>query len=243
MCCRGGGGSSGGSGSSSGGRRVVGDGADELVPAAAHRPDVALRFAVVAECPPGRLDPAGQRRLADEPSAPHRVEQLFLGDAALAVADELGQDVEHLRLDADHLVTVAQFVALGVEHETVEAPHAGLALSPAVGRLGRPHQSVAQFAQLCGLSAFVDRRGDVLGGASDLVDPVGQLRCLLGGQHHRIRRQRGALHLGALLVGALPAGLPAVLATPPESRVVDLTTAPSAGLRSGAPSGHGLHGT
>ena len=66
-------------------------------------------------------------RLADEPSAPDRVEQLFFGDAPLAVADELRQDVEHLRLDTNHLVTVAQFVALGVEDESVEAPHAGLA--------------------------------------------------------------------------------------------------------------------
>ena len=127
MCCRGGGGSSGGSGSVGRRRCVVGDGADELVSAAAHRPDEALRFAVVAERPPGRLDPAGQRRLTDEPPAPDRVEQLFFGDAPLVVADELGQDVEHLRLDADHLVTVAQFVALGVEDETVEAPHAGVA--------------------------------------------------------------------------------------------------------------------
>ena len=83
------------------GRRVGGDGADELVSAAAHRPDVALRLAVVAERAAGRLDPAGQRRLADESPAPHRVEQLLLGDEPVVVADQLGQDVEHLRFDAD----------------------------------------------------------------------------------------------------------------------------------------------
>ena len=243
MCCRGGGGSSGGSGSSRRLRCVVCHGADELVPATAHRPDEALRFAVVAECPPGRLDPAGQGRLADEPSTPYRVEQLFLGDAALAVADQLGQDVEHLRLDADHLVTVAQFVALGVEDESVEAPQAGGPLSPAVGRLGRAHQSVAQFSQLCGSGAFVDRRRHVLCGAPHLVDAVGQLRlpprrsappnpgtarCPSPG---RAARRRAAGRTACSTVGAA------------QPCVVDVTTTPSAGLRSGAPSGDGLHGT
>ena len=86
--------------------------------------------------------------------APYRVEQLFLGDAALVVAYQLGQDVEHLRFDTNHLVTVTQFVALGVEDESIEAPQAGGPLSPAVGRLGRPHQSVAQFAKLRVLGAL-----------------------------------------------------------------------------------------
>jgi hypothetical protein len=225
------------------GGRVVDDRADELVPAAADRSDVALRFAVVAQRPAGRLDAAGQCRLADEPSAPHRVEQFFLGDAALMVAHELGQDVEHLRLDAHHIVAVPQFVALGVEHKMVEAPQAGGPLSPAVGRPGRPHQSVAQFAQLRGLSSFFDRGRHVLRGASDLIDAIGQLGGLVGRQHHRIRRHRCALDLGALLVGTLAAGLSAVLTAPAKARVGDFTTTPPARLRASAGSGHGLHGS
>ena len=37
-------------------------------------------------------------------------------------------------------------------------PGPARASAPAVGRLGRFDQSVAQFSQLCGLSAFVDQR-------------------------------------------------------------------------------------
>jgi hypothetical protein len=209
-------------------RCVVEHRGDELVPATAHRPDEALRFAVVAQRPSSRLDPARQRRLADESAAPHRVEQLLFGDAAFAVDDQLRQDVEHLRLDADDLVTVTQFVALRVKHETVEAPHGGSRLSPAVGRPGGAHQSVTQFTQFRRVRAFFDRGGDVLCSASHLIDTVGQLGGLFGGQHHRIRGQRGAPDLRPLLVGALPTRLPAVLTAPAETRVGHFATTPPA---------------
>jgi hypothetical protein len=73
--------------------------ADELVaapPDGAHQP---LRLAVVAERLAQRLDPAGQRRLAHEAVPPHRVEDLLLGDHAIALPHEEHEDVEHLRLD------------------------------------------------------------------------------------------------------------------------------------------------
>ena len=105
--------------------RVGDDGADELVAAAADGADVALGFPVVAQRPASRLDPACQRRLADEAPTPHGVEQLLLCDETVAIADELGQDVEHLRLDVDIVTVTAQFVALGVKDETVEPPHVG----------------------------------------------------------------------------------------------------------------------
>src|SRR6185503_15650537 len=62
------------------------DGPDELVTAPADRSDVALRFAVVAERAPGRLDATGQCRLTDEASAPHGVEQFLLGHEPVMVA-------------------------------------------------------------------------------------------------------------------------------------------------------------
>jgi hypothetical protein len=43
----------------------------------------------------------------------------------VGVADQLREHVEHLRLDPDHVVAGAQLVALRVEDEVVEAPHAG----------------------------------------------------------------------------------------------------------------------
>jgi hypothetical protein len=40
------------------------------------------------------------------------------------IANELRQHIEHLRLDADHVVAEPQFKALGVQHEPFETPHA-----------------------------------------------------------------------------------------------------------------------
>jgi len=53
-------------------------------------------------------DPTRQRRLADEPITPHVVEQLLLRDNPIAALDEVGQHVEHLRLD---------------RHDSAIAPH------------------------------------------------------------------------------------------------------------------------
>ncbi len=153
------------------GDTIGGDGPDESVAAAANGSDVALRLSVVTQCPARRFDPARQRRLTDKPAAPHRIEELFFGDDALVVADQVDHHVEHLRLDADDAVAATQFVASGVQHEVVESPdtrHSGCrrpglrrhwlivavktlvdpASAPPVGGLGGPHQRVAQFAQL-----------------------------------------------------------------------------------------------
>jgi hypothetical protein len=104
------------------GGRIDDDGADELVTATAHGTDIALKLAVVTERAAGRLDAAGQRRLTDEATTPDGVEQLLLGHEAVVVADQLRHDVEHLRLDADHVTAATQFVAGRVEHEVVETP-------------------------------------------------------------------------------------------------------------------------
>ena len=78
--------------------------------------------------------------------------------------------------------------------ERVSAPRCsprkrGRRLPPAVGRLRRPHQGIAQVAQFGLLCSFFDGRCEVLGGASDLVDAVRQLGGLFGGEDDGIRRQ------------------------------------------------------
>ena len=60
-----------------------------------------LAFEAVAEGLTGRLDPAGEGRLAHEAVAPHVVEQLFFGDHPIAVDEEIREDVEHLWFDGD----------------------------------------------------------------------------------------------------------------------------------------------
>ena len=62
-------------------------------------------------------------------------------------------------------------------------------VAPPVGGLGRLHQRFAQFAQFGSTRALVERGGDVLGGASHLIDAIGQVGRIVGRQHHRIGRQ------------------------------------------------------
>jgi hypothetical protein len=47
------------------------------------------------------LDPAGHRHLTDETAAPDLVHRRLLGHHALAVAHQVGEDVEGLRLHRD----------------------------------------------------------------------------------------------------------------------------------------------
>ena len=100
--------------------RVGGDVGDELVAAAEHRADHLLPCAVVADGAAGRLDPAGQRRLADEAVAPHVVEQLRLGHDPVTVGDEIGEDVEHLPLDVYRLPGPFEPEAFQIEGEGSE---------------------------------------------------------------------------------------------------------------------------
>ena len=106
--------------------------------------------------------------------------------------------------------------------------------APPVGGLGGSHQHSAQFTQFGSTRAFVQRGGDILRGASHLVDAVGQVSSLIGRQHHRVGRQGCAFHTvdrGPLLVGALPTRLPAVLAATAQAAVGDVSTTPAARLR------------
>jgi hypothetical protein len=58
-----------------------------------------LSVAIVADRPARVLDPAGERRLADEAITPDLVEQLLLGHHPVAMRHEKNEDVEYLGLD------------------------------------------------------------------------------------------------------------------------------------------------
>jgi hypothetical protein len=72
-----------------------------------------------------RLHDAGvQRRLADELLGPQGIEKLLPGDGAVAMGDEVAQDVEHLRAELDQCARAAQFPAARVERiVTKQMPH------------------------------------------------------------------------------------------------------------------------
>ncbi len=94
----------------------VGDVPDEAETLAGHGADQPLRLAAVAHRLARGVDPAGQGRFRDDPPAPNRVQQIVLGDNAVAVADQVHQQVEHLRLQRDRFAAPPQFAARHVEH-------------------------------------------------------------------------------------------------------------------------------
>ena len=66
-----------------------------------------------------------------------RLEQLGLGHHPITVLDQVGEHVEHLRLDVHELVPSAQLVAGGVEHRVPEAvPHGPILSLDALSRAG-----------------------------------------------------------------------------------------------------------
>jgi hypothetical protein len=60
--------------------------------------DQPLLFAAVADYAASSINPAGKRRLRNDPSAPDRGQEIVLADDPVPVADQKYQKVEHLRL-------------------------------------------------------------------------------------------------------------------------------------------------
>jgi hypothetical protein len=102
---------------------------DEPVAAAVHRTDEPLRLPVIADRLTGLLDPAGDRRLADEAAAPDAVHQLFLGHHPVAVVHQERQHLEDLRLDPDPLTGAPQLDPREVELQILEGDNHSLTLA------------------------------------------------------------------------------------------------------------------
>ena len=112
--------------------------------------------------------------------------------------------------------------------------------APTVGGPRGADQHIAELAQFGRSRSLVERCGDVLGRASDLVDAVREVGRIVSGQHHRVSRHRGRLapvDRRPLLVGPLPAGLAAILTAPAQPDVGHVSTTPAARLRAGT-AGH-----
>ena len=94
--------------------------------------------AAVADRPSRRVDPARQRRVRHDPSAPDRSDQVVLADDAVVVLHQVDQQVEHLRFDLDRLLAAAQFAAASVENvigETKQHGEPQSAISPFVNHI------------------------------------------------------------------------------------------------------------
>jgi hypothetical protein len=71
---------------------------DELVAVTVHGPHHGLASTVIPDGLTDLLDPAGDRRLADEPAAPDLIHQLLFRHHAVMVLDEVDEHAECLRL-------------------------------------------------------------------------------------------------------------------------------------------------
>jgi len=62
-----------------------------------------------------REDAAGQRRLRDDAALPHRRQQVIPADHALAMANQVLEQIEDLRFDDNRRVAAPQFAARRIE--------------------------------------------------------------------------------------------------------------------------------
>ena len=99
------------------------DVADEAEAALVQRADQRLLVAVVADRAPRRADARIQRRVGDQPSLPHRVEQLVLADDPVAMPHQIGEHVEHLRLDRHGRAGVPQLLPHQIDLVRAEAEY------------------------------------------------------------------------------------------------------------------------
>ena len=90
--------------------------ADEAKALARDGADQALVPAAVADCPARRVDPAGQGGFRDDPPVPDLFNQIVLGDDAVAILDEIDEEVEHLRLDGNAFAAARKLAAVDVKY-------------------------------------------------------------------------------------------------------------------------------
>src|SRR5262252_8417466 len=110
--------------------------ADEAETLAGDRPDKALLLAGVADGLANRVDVTGDRRFRDDPAAPYRLQQVVLANDAVAVPDEMQQQVEDLRPDGHDFRAMCELPAFRVEHVAAKRElHVGTPLAECLSSL------------------------------------------------------------------------------------------------------------
>src|SRR5215813_3585927 len=85
------------------------------------RSDQTLIVAVVADRAPRRADPGAERRFRYNAPLPNRLDEFVLGDDPVAVPDEIDEQIEHLRFDADDFPAPAQLLLPEIDLKLGEA--------------------------------------------------------------------------------------------------------------------------
>src|SRR5581483_6878392 len=111
---------------------------DEAEAAAPDGRDRALPGAGVADRSARRLDGVAERVVTDVLAGPEGVEELVAPDDAMAEPDEVGEEVEDLRLDRERAAAAQELAAARVEDEVAERPDAGGAIRVRHGRRAMP---------------------------------------------------------------------------------------------------------
>lgn len=138
----------------------------ELVSPPTDRTDPTLGLPVVGERSTGSLDPRGQRRVADEPAAPHLVEKLRLGDHPVSVLDEVTEHVEDLRLHVHLSSRSPQLETERIQGELSERVHPSRLCRPAAP----PRAKIATLRASASTPSSRRARGTTLPGRLSAVE-------------------------------------------------------------------------
>src|SRR5262245_36101087 len=95
-------------------------GANETHALARDSPHQLLLIAAVANGLAHRIDAAVEGRIRNNAATPYGRDQIVLADDAVAILNEINQEIENLRRDRDDRATCAQFTALRVERKILE---------------------------------------------------------------------------------------------------------------------------
>jgi hypothetical protein len=71
-------------------------------------------FAAVANRLARGSNSAGKRGIGNNAAVPHMLDQIILAHHALAVANEIKQEIENLRIDGDAIISPAQFLPVDI---------------------------------------------------------------------------------------------------------------------------------
>ena len=102
--------------------------------------DETLFFAGIANHTPSDVQPRRQCRIGHDTAVPDGLDEVVLADDPFPVADQVIEQVEHLRRDGDHVRPAVKLAKVGVECVLLEEiPQAGNSLGefpPSVSRAG-----------------------------------------------------------------------------------------------------------